>query len=270
MDNVKVTKEELLEQITKAVKIQRLNELAEYIANFVFEKNQQYGDAWQLYAILTPLIRIREKLVRTENVSMKNGAMIITVKSCEDLLKELMDVIGYSMLAMLWIDANMDISIDKVVELCKHVADAHIEDIGPPPVDAVFNTELLRDGVARSFGIPLELFDKLPKCPFKVELKKPCDMKPVNFPVELISWPNYSRIDGTGNLFIAVPDWNGFINAEVVYEDGSKELLTQELADKLSVLVDKQVRIEFKRIIKHNKAVEERNKKDLAEDGFPK
>ena len=175
MDNVKVTKEALLEQIRKVVNIQRLNELVEYIVDEVSEKNVAYGGAWQLYAILTSLIHIREKLVRTENVSMRNGAMIVTVKFCDDLLKELMDAIGYSMLAMLWVDANMDISIDKAVNICKQVADAHIEDNAYTKKVNLGDVFPIAKWNDNTDNITVDWRKNLPDCPFEVRImEKEC------------------------------------------------------------------------------------------------
>lgn len=102
-----MTKESLLEQARKAVNVDQLNKLTESIVDLVVSKNVQYGDAWQLYAILTPLIRIREKLVRAENVMLEDGVIVITLKSCLDLQKELIDSIGYGLLALLWLQNNV-------------------------------------------------------------------------------------------------------------------------------------------------------------------
>jgi hypothetical protein len=104
--NVKVTKQALLEHAQKTVNIDQLNKRIEEIVDLVVEKNALYGDAWQLYGPLTALIRIREKLVRLDNVIHDNEALVITVKSCNDVAQEINDVIGYALLLSLWIDKH--------------------------------------------------------------------------------------------------------------------------------------------------------------------
>lgn len=105
--DVNVTKQNLLAEAKKATNLDKLNKRIEEIIDLVVEKNRAYGDAWQLYGPLTALIRIREKLVRLDNVTAgEDGELEITVKSCNAAKEELRDIIGYSLLALLWIDTQ--------------------------------------------------------------------------------------------------------------------------------------------------------------------
>ena len=58
MSHVNVTKEELMR-------------MAEKVVDTVVSKNAEYGDAWQDLDIYTPLMRIREKLIRVGNLNSK-------------------------------------------------------------------------------------------------------------------------------------------------------------------------------------------------------
>lgn len=100
--SVIVTKQKLIEQAQKAVKIDRLNKCVEEIASLVEAKNHDYGDAWQRYGIFTPLIRINDKILRIKTLVGGIQALIADEK-IEDTLR---DIIGYALLALLWLEEN--------------------------------------------------------------------------------------------------------------------------------------------------------------------
>jgi hypothetical protein len=92
MSHVTVTKEELMRAAEKVL---------ERVADLVVEKNLQYGDAWQDLDIFTPLMRIREKLIRVETLNKEPA--IVAVEGAD---KELPDIAGYCLLGILKFEAN--------------------------------------------------------------------------------------------------------------------------------------------------------------------
>ncbi len=74
------------------------------IANLVERKNHDYGDAWQTYGIFTPLIRINDKILRVQTLT--SGAQaLVSDENIEDTLK---DIVGYAMLALMWLQDNKE------------------------------------------------------------------------------------------------------------------------------------------------------------------
>lgn len=104
MKSVKVTREGLLEQAQKAVNLARLNQLMDKLVDQLLDKNAKYKDAWQDFGIFTPLMRIREKLIRME--SLQDGRVVLTYDPA--IIAELGDIVGYGLLAMLWTSYNGD------------------------------------------------------------------------------------------------------------------------------------------------------------------
>jgi hypothetical protein len=152
--NIPVTRQGLLDQARKAVNLEHMTKLVDGIIDMVLEKNKDYGDAWQRYGIFTPLIRINDKILRVKTLAGGQQAMVADEK-VEDNLK---DTIGYALLALLKLEYKGDISITDAVDMCKKIADAHIED------------------VAKAFGAPPEHFKDLPNCPFEVRImEKDCE-----------------------------------------------------------------------------------------------
>lgn len=80
----------------------KLSDKAKEIIDLVIMKNHDYGDAWQRYGVFTPLIRINDKLLRVQTLINGETAMIAD-ETIGDTLK---DVVGYALLALLWLDSN--------------------------------------------------------------------------------------------------------------------------------------------------------------------
>lgn len=99
---VLVTREKLIEQMEKATSIDRLNKLISEIATIVMEKNHDYGDAWQKYGVFTALIRLNDKLLRLQTLSSGEPALVAD----ESINQTIVDIAGYSILAMTWLQEN--------------------------------------------------------------------------------------------------------------------------------------------------------------------
>jgi len=99
MNKVVVTKEEFEKILLQACNIKDLVDLIKEITDLVYDKNQDYGDAWQRYGIFTPLIRINDKILRIEKLSDGRHALINN-ENIEDTLK---DIVGYAVLALMWL-----------------------------------------------------------------------------------------------------------------------------------------------------------------------
>lgn len=80
----------------------KLESLTFDIIDLIMEKNKDYKDAWQRYGIFTPLIRLNDKLLRVENLIGGHEALIADEK-VEDTLK---DIVGYALLALLWLNED--------------------------------------------------------------------------------------------------------------------------------------------------------------------
>lgn len=89
MIKVDVTEEALREEMEKVIEL-------------VLEKNVQYADAWQEYGIATPLLRIKEKLLRLH--SIVHDTCILEMPT--DVDQEFDDIIGYVLLGKLWLREN--------------------------------------------------------------------------------------------------------------------------------------------------------------------
>lgn len=100
--NVKVTRESLEDVAKKAVNLDKLNKLINEIIELLLAKNHDYSDAWQRYGIFTPLIRINDKTLRVKTLSGGQQALVADEK-IDDTLR---DIIGYALLALLWLDRN--------------------------------------------------------------------------------------------------------------------------------------------------------------------
>ena len=160
---VKVTREGLLEQARKAVNLNEMNALVEGVIDLVLVENQDYSDAWQRYGILTPLIRINDKILRVKTLAGGQQAMV----SDEKVTDNLKDIIGYALLAPLKIEDNIHIPIDEAVAMCKQISDANVTDI----------TVDWKSGVAEDMKIVSETMkialQGLPDCPFEVRIMEP-------------------------------------------------------------------------------------------------
>ena len=66
MNKANVTRESLEIAAKKAINLARLNELVDELIDMLLRKNKAYKDAWQDFGIFTPLIRVREKIIRME------------------------------------------------------------------------------------------------------------------------------------------------------------------------------------------------------------
>lgn len=79
-----------------------LARISDGIIKLVMEKNQDYGDAWQRYGIFTPLIRLNDKLLRVKTLSDGREALVAD-EGIDDTLR---DIVGYSLLGLLWLQGN--------------------------------------------------------------------------------------------------------------------------------------------------------------------
>ena len=113
-NKVTVTKAALMDMAKKAVSIDELNKTVESIVDTVLIKNHDYGDAWQRYGIFTPLIRINDKTLRLATLASGEQALVADEK-VQDTLR---DIIGYCLLALLWLDET---------ELLETMANASVE-----------------------------------------------------------------------------------------------------------------------------------------------
>lgn len=77
---------------------EKLNQQAQKVIAEVLKKNADYGNSWQDLDIFTPLIRMREKLVRVETLMDGRKALVVVE---EDVMRTLLDLAGYSLLGMI-------------------------------------------------------------------------------------------------------------------------------------------------------------------------
>lgn len=101
-NKVKVTREGLNRAAKKAIQLGRLANLVDELIELLLDKNAQYKDAWQDFGIFTPLIRVREKIIRME--SLIDGRPVLVYD--DDVKSELMDIAGYCLLAILWMEES--------------------------------------------------------------------------------------------------------------------------------------------------------------------
>lgn len=109
---VEVTKDKLFEVASKAINLEKLQTFVYAIVDIIMEKNAAYGDAWQKFAIFVPLIRIREKIVRLENLASHRPHLAYD----ENIDEELDDIIAYALLAKLWLSDNFEVEMEEIVK----------------------------------------------------------------------------------------------------------------------------------------------------------
>ncbi len=112
MNKVSVTRESLEEAAKKAINLAALNELTNELIDLLLDKNKVYKDAWQDFGIFTPLMRVREKLIRVE--SLIDGRPILAQD--ENVYAELQDIAGYCILAMLWMNGQDGITFQEMID----------------------------------------------------------------------------------------------------------------------------------------------------------
>lgn len=98
--NVIVSKTNLLKAAKSAVSLNSLNKQIEDIIDLVVRKDADYKSAWQRYGIYTPLIRINDKILRVANLA-DGKAALVAEEHITDILK---DIVGYALLALLWLE----------------------------------------------------------------------------------------------------------------------------------------------------------------------
>lgn len=81
--------------VTKAA----LMELCDGITDVIMRKNHDYKDAWQQQGIFTPLIRIKDKLLRM--ITLTNGEQALVPE--EGIKDTLLDIVAYGLLALLYL-----------------------------------------------------------------------------------------------------------------------------------------------------------------------
>ena len=93
MTVVRVTKEALMMIVEERI-------------DHILKANHDYGDAWQTNGSFTPLMRMKEKLIRVETLSDGRQALIEN----EKVETNVAEVFDYSLLWLLWRSLNPDIS----------------------------------------------------------------------------------------------------------------------------------------------------------------
>ena len=78
-----------------------LNQLLEEIAELLLQKNADYGNAWQELATVTVSVRIMDKVRRYANL------LKCEEQKFENLDDTLRDIVGYSLLGLLWLDDSV-------------------------------------------------------------------------------------------------------------------------------------------------------------------
>lgn len=141
---VSVTRESLLVIFRKSIKLGDLNKLVEEIIDLLVRKNTDYADAWQRYGIFTPLIRINDKILRVETLSTGEHALVAE-EGIDDTLR---DIVGYGILALLWLDGNLLNEFGD--RFCRQ-----IPEMVQSPIE-----KLIMDDTVRAFGIPPDELSK--------------------------------------------------------------------------------------------------------------
>jgi Na+-translocating ferredoxin:NAD+ oxidoreductase RnfA subunit len=101
----------------------KLEYISDAVVDLVLKKNHDYGDAWQRYGIFTPLIRINDKILRLKTLASVYA--LVVDEGIEDTLK---DIIGYALLALLYIQENSSLSYEDKLQLVKKIVDEDNED----------------------------------------------------------------------------------------------------------------------------------------------
>ena len=110
MPKVEVTQEALMEIFNDVMTSQLFEKMAEEIVELVDNKNKAYGDAWQRYGIFTPLIRINDKILRLKTLSLhQEYGALVPDENIQDTLK---DIVGYALLALLWIRVSAELYVN--------------------------------------------------------------------------------------------------------------------------------------------------------------
>jgi len=89
----------LLEEDLVKVTRNKLVVIAADVVDIILRKNEDYQDAWQRQGIQGTLVRIADKLCRIETLTDGRQALVAE----EKLEQTLLDNIGYSFLALLWL-----------------------------------------------------------------------------------------------------------------------------------------------------------------------
>lgn len=121
MSNVVVRRDTLERVAKKAVNLARLDELVDELIDLLLDKNQKYRDAWQDFGMFTPLMRIREKLIRVE--TLIDGRPVLVQD--ENVIAELMDIMGYCLLAMLWMEGQDGETFQNIIDRLREAAQAN-------------------------------------------------------------------------------------------------------------------------------------------------
>lgn len=126
-----------------------LLEICEQRIEHILRKNADYGDAWQNNEGFTPLLRMREKLLRVETLSDGRKAMV----EDETVDQDVEEIFDYALLYMLWKAWQpQQLSFEELGNLLKGINNDE-------------NIESIRKDYAESlvlvFGIPSHLLDGL-------------------------------------------------------------------------------------------------------------
>lgn len=97
-----VNTQELFDVLEAVLDQDDMEKIIEKVVGLVMEKNQKYQDSWQQYGIFTPLVRIKEKIVRLQSQSTETGEVCFQY-DVETIDNDLNDLIGYCALAKLWL-----------------------------------------------------------------------------------------------------------------------------------------------------------------------
>jgi hypothetical protein len=95
----------------------------------ILKKNHDYGDAWQENGPFTPLMRIKEKLIRVETLSNGKQALVLDEK-VEDNIGEVFD---YALLWLLWKSGQPPRQLSFLEWLRKSIEEE--EDISQPLIE---------------------------------------------------------------------------------------------------------------------------------------
>jgi hypothetical protein len=111
MSKVNVTRQSLEKAAKKAINLAALNELTNGLIDLLLDKNKTYKDAWQDFGIFTPLMRVREKLIRVGSLI---GGKPVLIQD-DNVYSELQDIAGYCILAMLWMDGQEGVTFQEII-----------------------------------------------------------------------------------------------------------------------------------------------------------
>lgn len=112
MSKVNVDSEALTKALKKATNLGRMTDLLERMIDTILRKNADYGNAWQRFGLFTPLVRLNDKLLRVINLADGKPALVAD----ERIQDTLMDIAGYAVLALVWLDAENSSQLDTMVK----------------------------------------------------------------------------------------------------------------------------------------------------------